>query len=76
MRVSDHLNEQQKKQLNKIKVSLPKPKNKDNRDKNKDKKPIKQDKSKKKEEHINWHEIMGTNRDTYVRGRGGAMRRK
>lgn len=31
---------------------------------------------KKKEEKVNWQEIMGMNRDTYKRGKGGAIRRK
>lgn len=30
----------------------------------------------KKEEKIDWKEIMGMNRDTYKRGKGGAMRRR
>jgi hypothetical protein len=34
-------------------------------------------KSKKpKEEKVNWNEIMGTNRDIFKRGPGGAIRRK
>ncbi|MFD2046026.1 hypothetical protein ACFSTA_12450 [Ornithinibacillus salinisoli] len=28
----------------------------------------------KKEEKVNWHELMGVNRDTYKRGKGGAIR--
>ncbi|WP_191556599.1 hypothetical protein [Metabacillus idriensis] len=32
-------------------------------------------KKRKKEEYVNWHEMMGTNRDTYER-RGGALRNK
>jgi hypothetical protein len=47
------------------------PKNKDNvrinKDRNKDKK--------RKEEKVNWKEIMGMNRDVYTR-RNGAIRRK
>ncbi|WP_156914238.1 hypothetical protein [Paucisalibacillus globulus] len=31
---------------------------------------------KRKPEHIDWHDLMGMNRDTYKRGRGGAIRRK
>ncbi|MDQ0228426.1 hypothetical protein [Metabacillus niabensis] len=30
----------------------------------------------KKEEKIDWKEIMGMNRDTYKRGKNGAMRRR
>jgi hypothetical protein len=43
------------------------PKNKDNVRINKDKK--------RKEEKVNWKEIMGMNRDVYTR-RNGAIRRK
>jgi len=71
MRLEDHLNDKQKKQLNKIRVSLPKPKNKKkNKDNNKS------STAKKKEEKVDWVDIMGMNRDTYRRGKGGAMRRK
>lgn len=28
----------------------------------------------KKKEKVNWHEIMGVNRDTYKRGKGGAFK--
>lgn len=31
---------------------------------------------KQNKEKINWHDIMGMNRDTYRRGKGGAIRRK
>jgi len=31
---------------------------------------------KKKEEKVDWEELMGTKRDIYVRGKGGAIRRK
>lgn len=47
MKIADHLSEQQKKQLEKV----------------------------KKEEKVNWKEIMGMDRDTYKRVRG-AVRRK
>jgi hypothetical protein len=30
---------------------------------------------KKHKERIDWHDLMGVNRDTYKRGRGGAIRR-
>lgn len=36
----------------------------------------KQPKKPKKEEKVNWFEIMGMNRDTYKRGPGGAIRKK
>ncbi|WP_090873169.1 hypothetical protein [Oceanobacillus limi] len=29
-----------------------------------------------KPERIDWHDLMGMNRDTYKRGRGGAIRRR
>jgi hypothetical protein len=29
---------------------------------------------KRKPERIDWHDLMGVNRDTYKRGKGGAMR--
>ncbi|MBZ9537034.1 hypothetical protein KGR20_23020 [Cytobacillus oceanisediminis] len=29
-----------------------------------------------KEEHVNWVNIMGMDRDRYGRGRGGALKRK
>ncbi len=47
MKIADHLNKEQKKQLDKL----------------------------KKEEKIDWKEIMGVNRDTYKRV-NGAVRRK
>lgn len=31
---------------------------------------------KNKAEKVNWHDIMGVNRDTYKRGKGGAFRRR
>lgn len=37
--------------------------------------PKKKQQKKKKEEKVNWHEIMGMNRDRYGR-RNGAVRRK
>lgn len=33
-------------------------------------------KQKKKTEKIDWIELMGMNRDTYKRSKGGALRRK
>jgi hypothetical protein len=33
-------------------------------------------KRKKKEEKVNWIDIMGMNRDRFGRGRGGALKRK
>lgn len=35
-----------------------------------------QKKGKKKDEKIDWDEMMGIHRDIYKRGRGGAIRRK
>jgi SAM-dependent MidA family methyltransferase len=48
MKLSDHLSEKQKQQLDNLK---------------------------KKQEKVNWKEIMGMNRDRYTR-KNGAMRRK
>jgi hypothetical protein len=64
MKLSDHLSDKQKRELRQI--NLPKGK--------KPKQPKK--KPKKKEEKVNWHEMMGINRDTFKRGKGGAIRRK
>jgi hypothetical protein len=36
---------------------------------------VKSPKKKRKQEHVNWIEIMGMNRDTYTR-KNGAVRRK
>ena len=57
MRLSDHLNEKQRKHLDKFKQQPNK-------------------KKKKKPEKIDWNELMGTNRDIFRRGKGGAIRRK
>lgn len=62
MRIADHLSKEQKQQLNKLKVQSPK---------KKQQKKIK----KRKQERVNWPEIMGINRDTYIR-KNGAVRRK
>ncbi|MEH7503761.1 hypothetical protein V7152_17390 [Neobacillus drentensis] len=69
MRLVDHLSEQQKKQINQMKkpkITLPKG--------NKNKKQPQQKKEILSEYDIK--ELMGMSRDTYKRGRGGAMRRK
>lgn len=34
------------------------------------------EKMKQRKEKVNWKDIMGTNRQTLKRGRGGAMKRK
>ena len=34
------------------------------------------EKMEKRKEKVNWKDIMGTNRQTLKRGRGGAMKRK
>lgn len=62
MKLSEHLNKDTKKQLNQIV---------------KPNKKVKKRKrtSKKKEEHIDWNDIMGTNKQTLKRGKGGAWRR-
>jgi hypothetical protein len=39
-------------------------------------KRMKKRKNKSRPERIDWHDLMGMNRDTYKRGRGGAIRRK
>jgi hypothetical protein len=62
MRIADHLSKEQKQQLEKIKSP-------------KKKHPSTNATPKKKEEKVNWHEIMGTNRDIYKR-KNGALRRK
>jgi hypothetical protein len=64
MRIADHLSEQQKKQLNNLR-----PKNTDSRNMNKDKKL-----KRIKEEKIDWHDMMGSNRQILKRGKGGAWR--
>lgn len=63
MKIADHLNRDTKDKLNHI---------------SKPNKKVKKRKrsSKKKEERIDWHDIMGTNRQTLKRSKGGAMRRK
>jgi hypothetical protein len=37
---------------------------------------LKPKRKKKKQEKVNWAEIMGMNRPRYFRGRGGAFRQK
>jgi hypothetical protein len=67
MKIADRLSEIEKEQLSKIHS----PKIKQN------KKEIKIEKSKpKKEEKINWHEIMGSNNRGFYRGKGGALKRR
>lgn len=64
MKLSDHLSEQQRKQLNKIKLRLPNHNTKT---------------SNKKKENLSYKDfenLMGAYRDTYKRGKGGAIRRK
>jgi hypothetical protein len=65
MKLADLLSKDEKKQLNNIKSP----------------KKIKHQKSKtkpkpkpKKEERVNWHDIMGTNKQVLKRGKGGAWR--
>ena len=62
MKLADHLNHEQRKQLEKM--------GKRNKPPSKKKR-----KGKVKEEKINWSEIMGTNRDTFKRV-GGRVRKK
>ncbi|MES1047225.1 hypothetical protein FOA22_22485 [Heyndrickxia oleronia] len=62
MKLADHLNHEQRKQLEKM--------GKRNKPPSKKKR-----KGKVKEEKVNWSEIMGTNRDTFKRV-GGRVRRK
>lgn len=40
------------------------------------KKLIKHRHKKQRKERIDWHDLMGVNRDIYKRGKGGAIRRK
>ena len=61
MKLADHLNHKQRKQLEKM--------GKRNKPPSKKKR-----KGKMKEEKINWNDIMGTNRDTFKRV-GGRVRR-
>ncbi|NYV66167.1 hypothetical protein HYI36_12915 [Bacillus sp. Gen3] len=63
MKLIDHLKHEQRKQLEKM--------GKRNKPPSKKKR-----KGKVKEEKVNWHDIMGMKRDTYKRGKGGAIRRK
>jgi hypothetical protein len=62
MKVRDHLSKEQQEKLKKYK----KPKYKKPKHKKK--------KRKRKPEQVDWHDLMGMNRDTYKRGRGGAYR--
>ncbi|MEK4871550.1 hypothetical protein [Niallia sp. FSL W8-1348] len=59
MKLSDHLKPEQLKQLEKMKK---KPRN------------HKRKKKPKKEENINWHDIMNSNNRGMKRGKGGAYR--
>jgi hypothetical protein len=61
MKLRDHLDKQQLDKLNQLK---------------KPNKPKQKPKKRKKKENINWKHIMGMDRDTYKRGKGGAIRRK
>ena len=70
MRLEDRLNEQQKKQLNQMRkptITLPK---KNKVDKKKHHKP--QQPKPKKEERVNWVDIMGSNNRGMKRKKGGA----
>lgn len=60
MKLQNHLSKEQQEKLKKLKYNN-KPKHK---------------RKKKKPERIDWHDIMGVNRDTYKRGKGGAIRKK
>ncbi|MBU5214988.1 hypothetical protein [Heyndrickxia oleronia] len=62
MKLADHLNHEQRKYMEKL------------RERNKPPSKKKR-KGKVKEEKVNWHDIMGTNRDTFKRV-GGRLRRK
>jgi hypothetical protein len=64
MKIADRLSKEKKEQLDKI--HSPK--------KNIQKKKQKQ--NKKKEEAINWHELMGSNNRGLFRGKGGALKRR
>jgi hypothetical protein len=61
MKIADRLSKNQKKQLDKIKP----PKKKTHH------KP-----KQKKEEKINWNELMGSNNRGLYRGKGGALKRR
>ncbi|HFK2719161.1 TPA: hypothetical protein ACG1DY_005012 [Escherichia coli] len=62
MKIADHLNKDQKDKLNQFKGKKTSKK--------------KHSPKKKKEERVDWVDIMGMNRDRYTRGKGGAMRRR
>lgn len=64
MRIEDHLNKDQKQQLNKMVEQKPKRKRKSSNSN-----------SKPKEEKIDWEDIMNTRMDTYKRVRGAIRRR-
>ncbi len=60
MKIADHLSNKEKKELNKIKER-----------KKQNRKP-----KAKKEEKIDWHDLMGCNNRGLVRGKGGAFKRR
>lgn len=64
MKLADQLNHEQRMLLEKMGKRKKPPSKKKKR------------KGKPKEEKVNWKEIVGMNRDTYKRGKGGAIRRK
>ncbi|PLT32127.1 hypothetical protein [Bacillus sp. V5-8f] len=67
MKLSDHIKESDRQKLNQLTGQMKKRKGKPYRGKPPDKK--------KKEEKVNWVDIMGMNRDTYKRV-NGAVKRK
>ncbi|PLT32874.1 hypothetical protein [Bacillus sp. V5-8f] len=67
VKIVDHLKDSERKKLKQMTGQMKKRKGKSYRGKPPDKK--------KKEEKVNWVDIMGMNRDTYKRV-GGALRRK
>jgi hypothetical protein len=61
MKFADHVKPKQKKQLGKIQSP----------NKKKQHEP-----KKKREEKIDWHDLMGSNNRGYYRGKGGALKRR
>lgn len=71
MKFADHLSKKDIQKFNQLRRAA----DKEHKAKRKDNHPVTQPKPKKKDERINWSEIMGMNRDIYTR-RNGAVRRK
>jgi hypothetical protein len=66
LKLADKLSKEVKSKLNQIQSPMKKRK----------KKPPSNKPKPKKEEKINWHDIMGSNRQVLKRGKGGAYRNR